>query len=204
MAAETVPGAEEAKKPEPILTKEERQEVARWQKLARFQPPVVDYLKAHVFAKEGDYAKALESLEKVREAHLARPGLFLQTAELFMKLQRWDEAEAVFAKALEVDPDNPHAHLGMCRMHLRRRDYEAAAGSALETLERLYHYPLAHFFLGVALRGMKDFRRAVGAFRTAVSLNPNFPQAHLHLAAILGKRLKDRAALLSTRGSTAS
>ena len=193
VAAETVPGAEEAKKPEPILTKEERQEVARWQKLARFQPPVVDYLKAHVFAKEGDYAKALESLEKVREAHLARPGLFLQTAELFMKLQRWDEAEAVFAKALEVDPDNPHAHLGMCRMHLRRRDYEAAAGSALETLERLYHYPLAHFFLGVALRGMKDFRRAVGAFRTAVSLNPNFPQAHLHLAAILGKRLKDRA-----------
>ena len=46
VAAEIVPGAGEAKKPEPILTREERQEVARWRKLARFQPPVVDYLKA--------------------------------------------------------------------------------------------------------------------------------------------------------------
>ena len=187
------PGAEETKKPEPLLAKEERQEVAKWQKLTRFQPPVVDYLKAQVYAMEGYHARALESLEQVREAHLARPGLFLQTAELYMKLQRWDDAEAVFAKALEVDPDNPHAHLGMCRMHLRHRDYPAAAGSALESLERLYHYPLAHFFLGVALRGMKEYRRAVGAFRTALSLNPNFPQAHLHLAAILGRRLKDRA-----------
>ena len=53
-------------------------------------------------------------------------------------------------------------------MHLRRRDHAAAARSALEALERLYHYPLAHFFLGIALRGMKEYRRAAGAFRTAL------------------------------------
>ncbi len=78
-------------------------------------------------------------------------------------------------------------------MSLRRRDHGAAASSALEALERLYHYPLAHFFLGVALRGMKEHRRAVGAFRTALALNPNFPQAHLHLSAILSRRFNDRA-----------
>ena len=180
-------------KPEPLLTVEERRELARWRNLSRFQPPVVEYLMAQVLALEGSHALALETLERVREAELTRPGLFLQTAELYMKLDRWEEAECVFARALEIDPDNPHAHLGMCRMHLRRRDHTAAAGSALEALERLYHFPLAHFFLGIALRGMKEYRRAVGAFRTALSLNPNFSQAHLHLASILGRKLADRA-----------
>ncbi len=192
-AGDGEPGATGPKKAEPILTKEERQELARWQKLGRFQPPVIDYLMAQVLATEGSHTLALETLERVREADLTRPGLFLQTAELYMRLDRWEEADGVFAKALEIDPDNPHAHLGMCRMHLRRRDHDAAARSALEELERLYHYPLAHFFLGIALRGMREYRRAVGAFRTALSLNPNFPQAHLHLASILGRRFKDRA-----------
>lgn len=146
-----------------------------------------------MFAKERRYAQSIECLERVREADLARPGLFLQTAELYQKLHRWTEAEAVLAKALQIDPDNPHAHLGMARMHLRRRDFPAMAGSALEALERLYHYPLAHYFLGVALRGMQEPRRAQSAFITALSLNPNFPQAHLHLASILGKQLDDRA-----------
>jgi predicted AlkP superfamily phosphohydrolase/phosphomutase/tetratricopeptide (TPR) repeat protein len=194
VAARTVgasPALEETKKPEPLLNAEERQELARCQSLAAFQPPVVDYLKAQVLTMEKRYSEALEVLCRVCEADLARPGLFLQTAELFIKLDRWSEAEDVFVKALAIDPDNPHAHLGMCRVSLHRRDYDDAASSALETLERLYHYPLAHFYLGVALRGMRHYRRAVHALRTALSLNPNFAQAHLQLAAILSRRFHD-------------
>ncbi len=135
---------------EPLLSVEEQRAVAHWRNLIRFQPPVVDFLMAQVLAADGKPKAALERLERVRETHLARPGLFLQTARLYTKLGRWEEAELLYAKALEVDPDNPHAHLGMCRMHLRRRDYAAMANAALETLQRLYHYPLAHFYLGVA------------------------------------------------------
>ena len=68
---------------------------------------------------------ALELLGRVQQAHLARPGLFLQTADLYMKLGRWDEAEQTYAKALTVDPDNPHAHVGMSRLALRRRATQA-------------------------------------------------------------------------------
>src|SRR5208282_5591734 len=93
------------------------------------------------------YGEALESLQKVQEAHLARPGLFLQTAELYRRMGHWDEAEQSYGKALSVDPDNPHAHLGMCRVALRQRHYRAAAQSALECIQRLYHYPMGHFLL---------------------------------------------------------
>jgi hypothetical protein len=49
---------------------------------------------------------------------------------------------------------------------------------------------MAHFLLGVALAGMKHYSRAAEAHRVALSLNPNFPQAHFRLSLLL-KRLKD-------------
>jgi tetratricopeptide (TPR) repeat protein len=122
---------------------------------------------------------------------LARPGLFLQTAELYRNLRQWDDAQNMYAKALEVDPDNPHAHIGMSRTALHRRDYRAAAQSALDGLQRLYHNPVGHFLLGVALTGLGRYDRARDAYRAALSLNPNYRQAHLRLAYLLKRRLND-------------
>jgi predicted AlkP superfamily phosphohydrolase/phosphomutase/tetratricopeptide (TPR) repeat protein len=179
------------KKHEPLLSAEERAEFAKWRNLARFQPPVIDYLKAQVLTGEQRYGEALEALERVKEAHLARPGLFLQTAELYGKLHRWREAEQVYEKALDIDPDNAHAYAGKSRMALRRRRYEEAVQYALDAVQRLYHNPMGHFLLGVGLAGMKDYERAAEALRVALSLNPNFPEAHRRLALLLSNRLND-------------
>jgi len=166
-------------------------ELARWRNLARYQPPVVDYLKAQVLTAEKRYGEALAALERVTEAHLVRPGLFLQTADLYLRLGRWREAQEVYEKALAIDPDNAQAHIGVCRMALRRRRFSVAANAALEALQRIYRYPLAHFLLGRALAGMQEYERAAAAFRAAISCNPNFPEAHVRLAALLEKRLGD-------------
>src|SRR5262249_4971376 len=143
--------------------------------------------------KRGKYDEALQLLRHIHEHHLARPSLFLQTAGLLIKLHRWDEAEAAYLRALSLDPDNPHAHLGMARMYLRRREHELATQAALEAMQRLYHFPMAHFLLGVALTGLHDYQRAAMALRTALAQNPNFPQAHLRLAWLLRRRLRDPA-----------
>ena len=177
--------------PESLLSEYERRELARWRNLARYQPPVIDYLKAQVLTSEKRYAEALAALERVTEAHLVRPGLFLQTADLYLRLRRWRDAQQVYEKALAVDPDNAHAHIGLCRMALRRRKFSAAAQSALDALQRIHHYPLGHFLLGLALAGMKEYDRAAEAFRAAISFNPNFPEAHVRLAALLEKRFGD-------------
>jgi predicted AlkP superfamily phosphohydrolase/phosphomutase/tetratricopeptide (TPR) repeat protein len=183
----------DAKRPEPLLTVEERKQLAHWRNLDRFHPPVIDYLRAQVLALGRLYGEALESLQKVQDAHLARPGLFLETGELYRKMGHWDEAEQAYGKALGVDPDNPHAHLGMCRVALQKRHNSAAAQSALECIQRLYHYPMGHFLLGIALARLKNYARAADAFRVALSVNPNFPQAHLRLAFLLQRRLNDPA-----------
>jgi predicted AlkP superfamily phosphohydrolase/phosphomutase/tetratricopeptide (TPR) repeat protein len=173
------------------LTDDERRELARWRNLERYQPPVIDYLKAQVLTAEKRYGEALATLERVTEAHLVRPGLFLQTADLYLRLHRWRDAQRVYEKALAIDPDNPHAHIGVCRMALRHRKFSVAAHSALDALQRIHHYPLAHFLLGLALIGMHEFGRAADAFRAAISFNPNFPEAHVRLASVLEKHLGD-------------
>jgi tetratricopeptide (TPR) repeat protein len=159
--------------------------------LTRIQPPVVDYLKAQVLMQEKRYDEALAALARVTEAHLLRPGVLLQAADLYLRLHRWSEARDVYEKALAIDPDNVQAYLGLCRMFLRQRQFDQAAHAVLDALQRVYHDPLAHFLLGRALAGMKEYERAAESFRAAISFNPNFPEAHARLAALLGKRLGD-------------
>jgi hypothetical protein len=92
---------------------------------------------------------------------------------------------------LAIDPDNALAHIGLCQVALRQRRFSTAAHSALDALQRTYHDPMAHFLLGRALAGMREYERAAEAFRAAISFNPNFPEAHARLAGLLEKRLGD-------------
>ena len=91
--------------------------------MAAARPPVVDYLKAQVLIAEKRYAEALAALERVTEARLTGRACSSQTADLYLRLGRWRDAQQVYEKALAIDPDNADAHLGLCRMALRRRKF---------------------------------------------------------------------------------
>ena len=152
---------------------------------------VVDYLRSQVLMTEKRYDEAVTALERISETQPVQLGLCLQLGDLYMRLGRWRDGQQAYEKALAIDPDIAHAHVGLCRGALRGRKFEVAAQSALDALQRIHHYPLAHFLLGLALSGMKDYRRAAEAFRAAIACNPNFPEAHLRLAALLEKHLND-------------
>ena len=175
--------------PESQMTADEREKWNECKKLARFNPLVVEYLRAQVFVAKRQWGKALECIERIQKADPLRPQLFLQVADLAVRMSLWETAENSWKRALAIDPDHPGAHLGMCRLALHRKDFERAAEFALESLRRLYQNPIGHFFLGISLAGMRDFDRAAEAFRVAIGLNPNFPQAHLRLAWLLRRRL---------------
>jgi tetratricopeptide (TPR) repeat protein len=129
--------------------------------------------------------------EMERTAPSRRPALLLQSADLLRHLGSPDEAGKAYAQALVLDPDNVHAHLGICRLALRRRDYVAAAKEASECVGRLYFFPMAHFFAAIAQIGLRDFTKARASLETVLSQNPNFPQAHLWLGRLLRFRLNE-------------
>ena len=60
---------------DPAISAEERRELACWRNLARFEPPVVDYLKAQILIGERRYTDALDALERVTETNVNQPAL---------------------------------------------------------------------------------------------------------------------------------
>lgn len=157
--------------------------------------PLGDFLTAQLLIAEQRYDEALGALERLTEAQFAEmPVMLVSLADLYRRLRRWRDAQNVYEKALTIDSDNVQAHLGLCRAALQRRNFRAAADSALQAIERAYYDPAAHFLLGSALAGMKKFDRAAEALRAAIAINPNFPEAHRRLAGLLEERLGQRKA----------
>ena len=77
-----------------------RRQLAYWRRMARYQPALVDYLKAQLLTRERRYSQALTLLESISESHLMRPGVLLETADLYMKLGRLRDAARLCRKAL--------------------------------------------------------------------------------------------------------
>jgi predicted AlkP superfamily phosphohydrolase/phosphomutase/tetratricopeptide (TPR) repeat protein len=175
----------------PVLTPEERKEMVKWRNLRRYQPVVVDYLQAQALTAEKKWDDALTALHRVRAVHMARPGLLLHAAELYRRLNRLEESEQTYRAALEIDPDNVQANVGLCRLAIHRRAFAEAAEFGRQAVAKLYFFPMAHFLLGVARVGLKDYEAAASEFRTALSQNPHFPQAHLWLGRLLRNRFDD-------------
>jgi tetratricopeptide (TPR) repeat protein len=173
------------------LSEDERRELARSRELARYHPIVTDYLRARMLSTGKRHAEALAVFEQLSASLSGHPRLLLDVAGLYRQLGRREDARRVYEEVLAVDPDNADAHLGLCAVALRERRSEAAAHSALDALQRIHQSPVAHFLLGLALARMNEHERAAEAFRTAISLNPNFPQAHLRLARLLEKHFGD-------------
>jgi tetratricopeptide (TPR) repeat protein len=171
------------------LDENERQQLTRWRELARYSPAVVDYLKAQLLVADQQYEEALALFERLPQA-AQRPDLLLNAADLCRKIGRRADAGRIYAEVLAIDPDNVQAHLGICRLALDERDFDTAAHSALDALQGVHHNPQAHFLLGLAMEGAKDYARAADALRAAISFNPNFPEAHLRLAGVLELHLK--------------
>ena len=176
---------------EDLLKREEQFEIRKLRGLAAPSPFALDYLEGFALAAEGRADEALKALERAEKADPDRPGLHIQIGEAYLKLKRWPDAERAFQHAYHIDADNPHAHLGMARALLAQRKNRLASGEALKAVGALYHYPLAHFCLGVALHRVGRIKRAVEALEVAVSLNPNFPEAHRRLSHIYQQRLRD-------------
>ena len=138
-----------------------------------------------------EYNKALIFFQQAGKADPSHPALYIHVGQVHEKMKNWPEAGKAYEKALEIDPENAEAMLGMCRQYLGLRRNEEAAHFALDALGLRYHNPLAHFLLGCALHRLGKLTQAVEALELAVRQNPNFPEALSRLAYIHGRRLKD-------------
>jgi tetratricopeptide (TPR) repeat protein len=108
----------------------------------------------------------------------------LRRAEQRRRDGRYGEASALVAQALELDPENLHAHLLAAYLHVARRAPAPAKAEFRWVLGHDAHHPRA--LLGLARIALEegDARVCHDLLRRALRLYPEFPEAAALLDAV--------------------
>jgi predicted AlkP superfamily phosphohydrolase/phosphomutase/tetratricopeptide (TPR) repeat protein len=190
-AAEELKKLQEAwqdKKPED-LKEDEHRKLHRLRKKAGVNLHTFAFLRGRVLAAGGEHAAALTEFAQAAEVQVHnRPSLYQHMAESLLALRRWDEAWARLEELLALDPANPAARLGRCRVHLAMKRPRPALDEALAAIGLVYHNPPAHYFAAKALARLGRKDEAITSLKVALDQNPVFPDAHRALAAIYRSR----------------
>ena len=178
--------------PRPTLFNQAELEVIRKLRgVARGNEQTLDYLASHVATSKKNFDAALDHLRKASESETRTPGFHLRIGDTYLGLGEYDSAETCYARVLELDPDSPYAHLGLSRSYLKRRRGKAALRAARAAVGLKYHFPAAHYFLGIARQQARDLSGAIESFELAIAQNPNFAEAHARLARIYDRHVSN-------------
>lgn len=101
---------------------------------------------------------------------------------------RFDEAEAICRRVIEVDPDDAQAHNTLGVIYRKTNRLEAAVAACRQATLLEPSCVAAHINLGVALRNMGRPHQAEAAYRRAIELEPHQVVAHSSLGVALSKQ----------------
>lgn len=144
-------------------------------------------LLAEIALARGDAPAALAHLDHAARVAPDQPAHARLRGLVLLKLERWAEAAEAFQAALEHDPDDDAAWLGLSRAFLRAGRWAEAAEYARNALGLNPARPLAAFTLGQALAAADRPQEAAEAFRRALAIRPSFTAAQQALDRLHGK-----------------
>src|ERR1041384_4952579 len=114
------------------------------------------YLVAKLDTREGRFEDAIR---RYRIARALRPDYVavpVNLGNIFLELNRLEEARASFNDALEIDKNNPAAHYGLGQVALSSRSYAEAIRHFDATLAQAPSANRVHYSLAMAYRGLGD------------------------------------------------
>jgi superkiller protein 3 len=98
------------------------------------------------------------------------------------------QANAAYARAIELDPNQPEAYFNLGYLAVRSQDYSSAVTQYKKTLALDPHYPRVHLELGVSLYQLHDFEAAYPLLQLAQAEEGDSAEAHHYYGLVLGKR----------------
>jgi tetratricopeptide (TPR) repeat protein len=170
---------------------EARSELAALRASEYADASAITLMEGHLLLAERRPAEAIAAFDSLADEAGSRVSFGVPVGEAYLRLRQWNDAAAAFSGALLMDVDNPRALHGLAVAHIGLRDYRAAVEYALATVARVYHFPEAHFHLGVAMTRLGWADRAEQAFLVALRQRPSLAPAHKWLARIYRDYLRN-------------
>jgi tetratricopeptide (TPR) repeat protein len=167
------------------------------------------YLLGKLLQQEGGAEEALAQYNVARKLRPDYLPVFVSLGDVYLELNRLDEAEASYAAALAADEKNAAALYGLGQAALSRRSYEAAARYLEKALALAPEANRLHYALAMAYRGLgrTEKARAELALSGAVGVRAADPLVDGLRESVKGARLhmiRGRAALDARRFAEAA
>jgi Flp pilus assembly protein TadD/DNA-binding transcriptional MerR regulator len=108
--------------------------------------------------------------------------LYTQASALDEKPETFAEAEALYGKAIQLDPTLAIAYTNLGNIRFRRGDDRGAEELYRQAIEIDGAQPEAHYNLGYVMLERGSAKEAIGYFVRALESDPRFADAHFNLA----------------------
>lgn len=141
--------------------------------------------RARAAFDRNDLAGAETMYRNVLERQTGDPVATEYLGVIATKLRRFDEAEPLLLRAIEISPDAPEYRNNLGLLHQVRAEFAAAAAAYRRALDLAPEYAPAHNNLGLALQEQGLVEAAILSFRAAIQYLPGFAEAHWNLALAL-------------------
>jgi tetratricopeptide (TPR) repeat protein len=118
------------------------------------------YLLAKLDHQEGRFDDAIRRYQLARTLRPDYVATLVNLGNIFLELNRLEEARESFNAALEIDKNNPAAHYGLGQVAVSKRSYGEAVDHFEKTLAQVPDANRVHYSLAMAYRGLGDAEKA--------------------------------------------
>lgn len=118
------------------------------------------YLLAKLDHQEGRFEEAIRRYQAARTLRPEYVAALVNLGNIFLELNRLDDAAEGFRAALEIDRNNPAAHYGLGQAAVSKRSYAEAVDHFEKTLAQVPSANRVHYSLAMAYRGLGNAAKA--------------------------------------------
>jgi tetratricopeptide (TPR) repeat protein len=147
--------------------------------------PLANFLLGQLEMARGHYENALAYFDWARSLQVGVSELEVQAGRAYLHLERWAEARQHFKIALEHNPDDAVAWLGLARANFRDQHYLEALEQAQQACDLDDSLALAHLTKAQVCSRLGQTEAALQAFTHTFERRPGLPQAQQGLLDLL-------------------
>jgi tetratricopeptide (TPR) repeat protein len=135
---------------------------------------------------------AIAEFEKAVRSPVVTPETYTALASLYIRKQRFAEAEDLCRKAVAMDPSRPDAYLNLARVYNARHESDKALEALRAALPAGKEFPATEYYQGLradlaaergaAFTDKKMYPRAIAEYTRALEFDPRRAVIHRRLA----------------------